>query len=183
MTADDDGDLSPFLEALDRAHDAQTRYDTARQLAAKGVEEANPDVERVRFQQLVIEFWRRLRPFIRMELPQYHEEVTLYGEEDGEINGLQQLHHFQGAVNTSQSFSSDGEIEQTTDAALLPPSAVRNALTYLTECAYHLEFMPEANSSRKIGNVDVFEAGEDGDPAALMRQEDEDEQRAKSANS
>ncbi len=183
MASEDDADLAPFLEALDRAHDAQTRYDTARQLAAKGVEQANPDVERVRFQQLVIEFWRRLRPFIRMELPQYHDEVTLYDAEDGEIHGLKQLHHYQGAVNTSQSFSADGEISQTSDAALLPPGAVRNALTYLTECAYHLEFMPEANSSRKIGNVDVFEAGEDGDPAALMRQEDEDEQRAKSANS
>lgn len=179
--SDDRDDLSPFLEALDKAHEAQTRYDTARQLAAKGVEGANPQVERVRFQQLVIDFWRRMRPYLRMELPTYWDEVTLYESSDGEICGLRELHHYQGAVNSSQSFAADGSVSCHTDAALLPPGAVRNSLAYLTECAYHLDFMPDAQSGRQVGNVDVKKAGEDGDPNALMRQESEDEQGTNTA--
>jgi hypothetical protein len=175
MSDDDRNDLSPFLEALDMAHEAQTRYDTARQLAAKGLE-ANAEAERVRFQQLVIDFWRRMRPYIRTELPQYWEQVTLYEDDDGVINGLKQLHHYQGAVQTNTSFGADDEIQSSTEPVLLPPVAVRNALAYLTECAHRLGFMPDAQTGRSIGNVDVFKAGEDGDPNELMRNSSEDEQ-------
>lgn len=153
MSDDDGQDLGPFLEALDHAHEAQTRFDTARQLAAKGVD-AEPQKERVRFQQLVIAVWKRFRPYLKHKLETYWEEAPLYAGEDGEIQGLKQLHHYQGATRTSADWDGNGEVRETTDAVLLPPTAVRNALDYLTEAAFHLSFLPDADTGRPVGTVD-----------------------------
>jgi hypothetical protein len=179
MSDDQRESVSPFLEALDKAHEAQMRFDTARQLAAKGAD-ANAEAERIRFQQMVISLWKRLRPYLRHHLDTYWEEVTLYEGDDGSITGLKQLHYYQGAVRSDTSFGPDDEVRSSTDAVLLPPGAVRNALDYLTEAAFKLNFMPEAQTGRPVGNVDVFKAGEDGDPNELIQQDD-DEQDPESA--
>jgi len=153
MSDDERESVSPFLEALDKAHTAQTRYDSARQLDAKGLD-ADAAKERIRFQQCVIALWKRLRPYLKEHLRQYWEEAVLYDGEDGRIEGLKQLHHYQGAVRTDSEFGDDGEIRQTKDAVFLPPAAVRNALDYLTEAAFHLDFLPDAHTGRPVGSVD-----------------------------
>jgi len=173
MSDDERDSISPFLEALDRAHEAQTRYDTAAQLAAEG-EDVNPRAERIRFQQAVLAMWKRLRPYLRTQLERWWEEAVIWdpeGSEEGLV-GLKTLHHYQGATRSTTEFGPNDSVQTDQSAVLLPPAAVRNALDLLTECAFHLGMMPEAQTGRRIGNVDVKTA-EDGDPQALMRHDDE----------
>jgi hypothetical protein len=177
MSDDERDSVSPFLEALDKAHQAQTRFDTARQLAAEG-ESANVRAERVRFQQLVIAVWKRLRPYLRNELEKWWTEAVIWESDDGNeaIVGLKQLHHYQGATRQTQAFGADDELRTSNEAVLLPPTAVRNALDLLTECAFHLGFTPDADTGRPASNVSVSEDDEQ-DPAHILK----DEQKASNA--
>jgi hypothetical protein len=139
----DDPDISPFLEALDEAHEAQVRYDVARQLEAEGRTDVNTRQERVRFQQIVIGLFKRLRPYLKMRLDEYYQNAKVYDGPKGEIYGLKQLRHYQGAVEESAGFSGD-EVYEQTEASLLPPMATRNALDLLGECMLLLGFAPSA---------------------------------------
>jgi hypothetical protein len=143
MAEYDSPDVQPFLQALDEAHQAQTRYDVARQLAAEGNQDVSPRAERVRFQQMVIGLFKRLRPYLVARLERYYEEAKVYDGTEGQIIGLKQLHHYQGAINRSSGFEGD-EAYETEEAALLPPQACRNALDLLAECTFQLGFVPEA---------------------------------------
>jgi hypothetical protein len=153
-------DVQPFLEALDEAHEAQTRFDVAKQLAAEGNEDVSPRAEHVRFQQMVIGLFKRLRPYLVARLERYYEEGKIYDGSEGQIIGLKQLHHYQGAVNHSAGFEGD-EVYETEEAALLPPEACRNALDLLAECTFQLGFVPEAR--QREGE---FHLGEDNNEQA-----------------
>jgi hypothetical protein len=109
---------------------------------------------------MTIALWKRLRPYLKHELEPYWHDAALYSGDDGEIQGLKQLHHYQGSIKSSAEFGAEGEITETTDAVFLPPAAVRNALDYLTEAAFHLEFMPQASTGRPTGTVDGTTARE-----------------------
>jgi len=179
MAEYDSPDVQPFLQALDEAHEAQTRYDVARQLAAEGNEDVSPRAERVRFQQMVIGLFKRLRPYIVEELPQYWENAIVYQDDEGhEIRGLEQLHHYQGAVKQDAGFAGD-EVYDTEEAALLPPAATRNALDYLCECMYKLGFTPNSQKRRGMYNVSVSE-DDDIDPGHILR--DDNEQKSESTS-
>jgi hypothetical protein len=169
MTADDDRDVSPYLEALDRAHQAQTRYDTARQLVAEGTRETARD-ERIRFQQFVLALWKRLRPFMKYRLEKYWEDAWVYGDDSVGIKGLRELKPYQGAVTEDATFGPDDSYQQSSEPALLPPGALRNALDLLTEVAYHLELLPEAKDERPVG---IVGDPDDNDPAEVKHEHDE----------
>jgi hypothetical protein len=167
MTADDDGDVSPYLEALDRAHQAQTRYDTARQLVAEG-ERGTARDERIRFQQFVLSLWKRLRPFMKYRLEKYWEDAWVYGDDEVGLRGLRELKPFQGSVTENASFGPSGEHQANTEPALLPPEALRNALDLLTEVCYHLELLPETSDERPVG---IVGDPDDNDPAEVRENE------------
>lgn len=147
-------DVQPLLKALDQAHEAQTRFDVARQLEADG-HDADVRAERVRFQQFVIGLFKRLRPYLVARLDYYYHEVEVYEGSEGEIVGLKQLHHYQGAVSHSSGFEGD-EVVERREPALMPPAACRNALDLLAECVYQLGFAPQARK-----NEGEFHLGDD----------------------
>jgi len=157
MAEYDSPDVQPLLEAMDQAHEAQVRFDVARQLQAEG-HEADVRAERIRFQQFVIGLFKRLRPYLVARLERYYEEVRVYDGADGEIHGLKQLHHYQGAINESSGIDEDGEVFSEREPGLMPPTALRNALDLLSECVFRLGFMPEARQREA-----TFHLGEEDD--------------------
>lgn len=169
----DEDELSPYLEALDRAHQAQTRYDTARQLVAEGERDTARD-EHIRFQQFVLSLWKRLRPFMKYRLEKYWKEAWVYGDDSIGIRGLRELKPYQGAVTEDASFGPDGGHRATSEPALLPAGALRNALDLLTEVAYHLELLPEAADERPVG---IVGDPDDDDPAEVKHNHDEQAKR------
>lgn len=166
-------DVQPFLQALDEAHEAQTRYDVAKQLAAEGVEDVNPRAEHVRFQQMVIGLFKRVRPYLVQELPQYWDNAEIYRNGDEAIIGLKQLHHYQGATREDAGFAGD-EVYETQEAVLLPPVAIRNALDYLAEALFKLGFTPQSQKRRGMYNASVSK-DDDVDPGHIFNDEQESE--------
>jgi hypothetical protein len=163
-------DVQPFLKALDKAHEAQTRYDVARQLAAEG-EEANVRAEHIRFQQFVIGLFKRLRPYIVEELPQYWDNAVIYDTDEHSVIGLKCLHHYQGAIKETAGFDGD-EPYQAEEPVLLPPTAIRNSLDFLAECIFKLGFSPNSKKRRGMYNASVSE-DDDADPARIFQDDDE----------
>lgn len=173
MADHESADVQPLLEALDEAYEAQTRFDVARQLAAEG-EDVNARAERVRFQQMVIGLFKRMRPYLINELPEYWKQATVYEGPDGEIVGLKQLHYYQGAVNERSGWEGD-EMVTDEEAVLMPPAALRNALDHLGECVFKLGFAPQSQKRRQAYNVSVSK-DDDADPGRIFKDNDEQEQ-------
>jgi len=167
-------DVQPFLEALDEAHEAQTRFDVAKQLAAEGNDDVNPRAEHVRFQQMVIGLFKRVRPYLVEELPQYWENAEIYKNEEAgtAIVGLKQLHHYQGATREDAGFAGD-EVYETEEAVLLPPVAIRNALDFLAEALFKLGFTPQSQKRRGMYNASVSK-DDDIDPGHIFDDDEDD---------
>lgn len=149
----DSDSRATFLEALEQGYQAQTRMDVARQLDAEG-EDANVLTEHIRFQQVVIGLFKRLRPYLVNELDRYWDEALLYEDDDGTIRGLKQLHHYEGAINERTGFSGDERYREA-EAVTMPPTALRNALDHMSNALYELGMLPESVRLRKAGNVSV----------------------------
>jgi hypothetical protein len=170
MADHESADVQPLLEALDQAHEAQTRFDVAKQLRAEG-KDANVRAEKIRFQQFVIGLFKRLRPYLVVDLPEYYEHATVWENDEHDITGLKCLHLYQGAVREEAGF--DGEdVYQDEEAVLMPDAALRNALDLLSECLYKLGFAPQSNKRRKAYNASVSE-DDDIDPGHIFKDEQE----------
>jgi len=167
MTEDQNPDITPLVDALDQATEAQVRYDLACQLAAEGKDDVNPTGEHIRFQQYTIGLFKRLRPYLRHELPRYWEEAILYSDAgEDKIVGLKQLHYYQGTT-ISEVDIVGGEAQTREEAGLMPPAAVRNALDLLAEAMYELQMLPSSGKRRRAANASVSE-DDDADPARVI---------------
>jgi len=167
-------DIQPLLEAMDEAHEAQVRFDVARQLQAEG-HETDVRAEWIRFQQFVVGLFKRLRPYLVARLERYYEDVEVYSGPDGKIKGLKQLHHYQGAIQESSGINESGEVYSNREAGLMPAPALRNALDLLSECVFRLGFMPESRQREATFHL----GGEDAEGS----EDDEDHHEQATANS
>jgi len=173
MSEQDESDgRSTFLEALEEAYRAQTRMDVARQLDAEG-QDADVLQEHIRFQQVVIGLFKRMRPYLVNELERYWEEALVYKDDDGVIRGLKELHHYEGAINERTGFSGDQQYREA-EAVTMPPNALRNALDHMSNALYELGMLPNSATLRQQCNISV---GADDDRPATpgARPEDDDE--------
>jgi len=154
MSEHDDSDgRSTFLEALEEAYRAQTRMDVARQLDAEG-QDANVLQEHIRFQQVVIGLFKRMRPYLVNELERYWEEALVYKDDDGVIRGLKELHHYEGAINERTGFSGDQQYREA-EAVTMPPNALRNALDHMSNALYELGMLHDSVALRQGSNKSV----------------------------
>lgn len=165
-------DMSAFLRAIDEAREAQTRYDISRQLNAEGKDTSLRE-EHIRFQQFVVNLFKLMRPYIHNNLPEYWENAYLYETAEERIEGLKNVHRWQGATQKETRWDGNEPVSSE-KAALMPAAAIRNALDHLIDCAFELGFMPKAKKRRKAYNISVSQ-DDDKDPGHFFREDSSEE--------
>jgi hypothetical protein len=179
---DDDQQKDVIYQSLVEARSAVGEWQTARKFQAEGSSRHNVQAQRLRAEHGVFSVIEHLRPYLIDKLPDYwsgydeHSKWLFFDEEQqAGLPGLKAVLMYRGRVNTREETvkSHDGySTETVTEADMLPAEVVLEALSWCSQAAYKLGFLPDSNGQRDIFNTSTGA----GDPDAAPKIDDGDEE-------
>jgi hypothetical protein len=159
-----------IYQALVEARDAVLEWQTSRKFTAEGSDRHNVQAQRLRAEHGVFAVIEHLRPYLIDKIPDmWHgfedtDDWLFFDDEKREgLPGLQAVLAYRGRVSTTETVveTHDGyENQSVSEADMLPPECVEEALSWSSTAAYKLGFLPDSDGKRKTYNVSTGGATE-----------------------
>jgi hypothetical protein len=173
----DEEDDSPIYDALTDAVAAVGEWDMARQMHAEGVRQFQQDnvrAHRIRAQVAVLRVAEHMRPYLIDDYETAWEPDTDFDKDDPlcifpgssdhpPVTGIKSLLSFQGQVKHERvtvDTVNGRESRIKSEAHLLPPEAIREGLSWVSQSAYELGFVPSHSKRRQLGNISTDDPDE-----------------------